>query len=190
MSIATRTGDQGLTGMMYNRRVSKCHPRVEAFGCVDELNACLGLARAANPGRSIVDHLAAIQKLLITVMGELATAVEDLPRYVLDGYPLTTPELTAHLDGLVAEIERDLEPFKGWAMPGDNPASAALDLARTVCRRAERRVCALHEEKQLRNQEIIVFLNRLSDVLWLMARWVEARASVPPDVRCDSIQQG
>lgn len=177
MSIATRTGDQGMTGMMYNRRVSKCHPRVEAYGCVDELNAALGLARAAAPGTFIEEHLAAIQRLLITLMGELATAVEDLPRYVTDGYPLTTPDLTAQVDALVDAIERQDLSFKGWAMPGDHPASAGLDLARTVCRRAERRVCALHEDKQLRNQEIIVFLNRLSDALWLMARWVDARAS-------------
>jgi cob(I)alamin adenosyltransferase len=176
MSIATRTGDQGMTGMMYNRRVSKCHPRVEAYGCVDELNAALGLARAAAPGPFIAEHLAAIQKLLITVMGELATAVEDLPRYVTDGYPLTTPELTGYVDALVADLEKQEIVFQGWATPGDHPASAALDLARTVCRRAERRVCSLHQDKQLRNQEIIVFLNRLSDALWLMARWVDAKS--------------
>jgi cob(I)alamin adenosyltransferase len=179
MSIATRTGDQGSTGMMFNRRVSKCHPRVEAFGCVDELNAALGLARAAGSPGFIRENLLAVQKQLVVVMGELATAVEDLPRYVTEGYPLTTPELTATLDGLVNQMEAQEMTFHGWAMPGETACSAALDLARTVCRRAERRVCELHEHKQLRNQEIIVYLNRLSDVLWLMARWVEARL-VPP----------
>jgi cob(I)alamin adenosyltransferase len=183
MSIATRTGDQGSTGMMYNRRVPKCHPRVEAFGCVDELNAALGLARAACAYDFVRDNLLAIQKQLVTVMGELATAVEDLPRYVMDGYPLTEPDLTVRLDQLVAEIEGQQLTFHGWAVPGENPASAALDLARTVCRRAERRVCELHANQQLRNQEIIVYLNRLSDGLWLLARWVEARegeAASPP----------
>jgi cob(I)alamin adenosyltransferase len=174
MSIATRTGDQGSTALMYNRRVSKCHPRVEAFGCVDELNAALGLARAASASDYIRKALLSVQKQLVILMGELATAVEDLPRYVTDGHALTTPELTATLDALIAEIEAQNIAFQGWAMPGDTPGSAALDLARTVCRRAERRVCGLHENGQLRNQEIIVFLNRLSDVLWLMARWVEA----------------
>jgi cob(I)alamin adenosyltransferase len=174
MSIATRTGDQGQTGMMYNRRVPKCHPRVEAFGCVDELNAALGLARAACRFEFVQHHLLAVQKQLVVVMGELATAVEDLPRYVMDGFELTTPALTARLDSLVAELEARKVEFHGWAMPGDTPSSAALDLARTVCRRAERRVCALDGDRQLRNQEIIVYLNRLSDVLWLLARWVEA----------------
>jgi cob(I)alamin adenosyltransferase len=179
MSIATRTGDQGSTGMMYNRRVSKSHPRVEAFGCVDELNAALGLARAACASDAIRQHLLAVQQQLVVLMGELATAVEDLPRYVTDGYPLTTPELTAKLDALVAGFEAEQIAFHGWAMPGANSASAALDLARTVCRRAERRVCELHEHKQLRNQEILVYLNRLSDVLWLMARSVEPAPGDP-----------
>jgi cob(I)alamin adenosyltransferase len=180
MSIATRTGDQGVTGMMYNRRVSKCHPRVEAFGCVDELNAALGLARAASPSPFLQENLLAVQQQLVVLMGELATAVEDLPRYVGEGHLLTTPELTARLDSLVTQIEAQNVAFQGWAMPGGNPCSAALDLARTVCRRAERRVCELHENKQLRNQEIIVYLNRLSDVLWLMARWMEAGPGAPP----------
>lgn len=174
MSIATRTGDQGQTGMMYNRRVSKCHPRVEAFGCVDELNAALGLARASCAQSFVRDHLLAVQKQLVILMGELATAVEDLPRYVMDGFQLVEPDLTAALDALVHELEAQNVSFKGWAMPGENAGAASLDLARTVCRRAERRVCELHENKQLRNDEIIVYLNRLSDVLWLLARWVES----------------
>lgn len=180
MSIATRTGDQGTTGMMYNRRVSKCHPRVEAYGCVDELNAALGVARAMSTHNFIRDHLLTVQKQLVILMGELATAVEDLPRYVIDGFSLVEPDLTAKLDALVTEIESQSVSFSGWATPGGTLCSAALDMARTVCRRAERRVCELHENKQLRNQEIIVYLNRLSDVLWLMARWVETEAEPPP----------
>ena len=164
-----------MTGMMYNRRVSKCHPRVEAYGCVDELNAALGLVRALSPHEFVQDNLLAIQQQLVVLMGELATAVDDLPRYVLDGFKLVEPDMTTRLDALVNHIESQQVSFKGWATPGANPASAALDVARTVCRRAERRVCELHEHKQLRNQEIIVFLNRLSDVLWLLARWVETK---------------
>jgi cob(I)alamin adenosyltransferase len=182
MSIATRTGDQGHTGMMYNRRASKCHPRVEALGSVDELNAALGVARAACASEFVRQQVLAVQQQLIALMGELATAVDDLPRYVMDGHPLTTPELTAKLDALVTEIESQQIVLQGWAIPGENPCAAALDLARTVCRRAERRVCALHEQKQLRNQELIVYLNRLSDVLWLLARRAEAqpREASPP----------
>jgi cob(I)alamin adenosyltransferase len=81
--------------------------------------------------------------------------------------------MTAKLDALTQEIEARRIPFKGWATPGENPSSAALDLARAVCRRAERRVCALRESDQLQNNEILIFLNRLSDALWLLARWVE-----------------
>src|SRR5260370_24397558 len=98
MSIATKTGDQGTTGLMYNRRVCKCHPRVEAYGCVDELNAAIGLARASATQAFVSDHLVIIQKDLVLLMGELATAVEDLPRYAKDGFSRVTPELTARLE--------------------------------------------------------------------------------------------
>lgn len=175
MSIATRTGDDGTTGLMYNRRVSKCHPRVEAYGSVDELNAALGVARAAATA-FVQERLLAVQKDLIAVMGELATLPEDLPRYVKDGFPIVTPELTARLDAIVREIEAQSVSFKDWVAPGDNAASAALDFARATCRRAERRVCALREAGQMNNAEVVVFLNRLSDALWLLARWVEKPA--------------
>jgi cob(I)alamin adenosyltransferase len=166
MSIATKTGDKGTTGLMYNRRVAKSHPRVEAYGCVDELNAALGLARATASHGFVKNNLLVIQKDLVTLMGELATAPEDLPRYVKEGFSLVTPAMVAGLDKLVREIES----------PGATAHSAALDVARTVCRRAERRVCELQEANQLRNAEIIVYLNRLADLLWLFARWVETKA--------------
>jgi cob(I)alamin adenosyltransferase len=173
MSIATKTGDAGDTGLMYNRRVSKCHPRVEAYGAVDELNAALGLARAAAPNPAQNARLEAIQKDLVILMGELATQVEDLPRYLKDGHDVVTGALTAKLDLIVKEIEARKISFKGWATPGANLAAATLDVARTTCRRAERRVCSLREAGQLQNREMIVYLNRLSDVLWLMAREAE-----------------
>lgn len=177
MSIATKTGDYGTTGLMYNRRVSKCHPRVEAYGAVDELNSALGMARAFATGELLRDSLLATQKDLVTIMGELATSTEDLQRYTRDGFPRLTAEMTARLDSLVQQLEAREISFKGWATPGENPASAALDVARTVCRRAERRVCALHSAKEIQSDEMIVYLNRLSDLLWLLARWAE---SPPP----------
>jgi len=160
---------------MYNRRVSKCHPRVEAYGAVDELNTAIGLARATAQHDFIGENLLPIQKDLVILMGELATQIEDLPRYIKDGFSIVTAEMTAKLDVLVKEIESQKVSFKGWATPGANLNSAALDVARTTCRRAERRVCALQENNQLRNSEIIIFLNRLSDTLWLLARWVETK---------------
>ena len=175
MSIVTKSGDQGTTALMYNQRVSKCHPRVEAYGAVDELNAAIGLARAGAVDEFVRESLAAIQKDLVRLMGELATAVEDLPRYVKDGHEPVSSVMTNRLDGLVGKIEAAEVSPRGWATPGANMASAALDLARTVCRRAERRACALHDAGQLQNPEIVVYLNRLSDLLWLFARWLEAK---------------
>jgi cob(I)alamin adenosyltransferase len=175
MSIVTKSGDQGTTVLMYNRRVSKCHPRVEAFGAVDELNAAIGLARAGAEDDFVRESLAAIQKDLVRLMGELATAVEDLPRYVKDGHEPVTSGMTNRLESLVGKIEAAKVSPGGWATPGANVTSAALDLARTVCRRSERRACALQDAGQLQNPEIVVYLNRLSDLLWLFARWVEAK---------------
>ena len=176
MSIATKTGDDGTTALMYGRRVPKTHPRVEAYGAVDELNAALGLARATATEGFVGDNLLAIQKDLIVLMGELCVQPEDLPRYVKDGHSLVTPAMTATLDALVREIEAQNVNFKGWATPGATPPSAALDLARTICRRAERRVCGLKETGELKNAEIIIYLNRLGDLLWLFARWVETQS--------------
>jgi cob(I)alamin adenosyltransferase len=175
VSIATKTGDTGTTALMYGHRVSKCHPRVQACGAVDELNAAIGLARATVAHRFVTDHLYTTQKELVALMGELATLPSDLPRYVKDGFPILTNEMTRRLDAIVKEIEAQNVSFKDWATPGATYGSAALDVARTTCRRAERSVCALHESGELSNAEILVYLNRLSDALWLMARWVEQR---------------
>src|ERR1035438_5863656 len=167
MSIATKTGDDGTTGLMYGRRVPKNHPRVEACGTLDELNSALGLARATATEAFVSHNLFWIQKSLVDVMGEVGVMAEDLPRYVKDGYALVKPELTAKIDALIKEIESQKVSFKGWATPGATQHSAALDLARSICRRAERRVLDLQAVGELGNREILIFLNRLSDLLWL-----------------------
>ena len=113
-------------------------------------------------------------------MGELATAKEDTQRYLTDGFQAVTPTLTAKLDALVAQIEAQSITFKGWATPGMTLHSAALDVARTTCRRAERRVFVLRDSGEVENHEILIFLNRLSDLLWLMARWVETQTPESP----------
>lgn len=173
MSIVTKTGDSGTTALMFGRRVPKNHPRVEAYGAVDELNAALGTARAEASESFLTENLLAIQKDLIVLMGELCVQPEDLKRYFADGYLPVTPEMTAKLDVLVKEIEAQNVSFKGWATPGATRTSAALDVARTICRRAERRVCELRFLGEVQNAEIVIYLNRLSDLLWLMARWAE-----------------
>lgn len=174
MSIATKTGDAGQTSLMYGRRVAKTDPRVDAYGCVDELNAALGLVRVTASDAFISDHVLAIQKELILVMGELATAEEDLTRYANDGYQLTTVAMVDRLTAVIDELEKDrLLHFKGWAIPGSTLVSAALDVARTTCRRAERRVAALLDKSDNFNREILRYLNRLSDLCWLLARYAE-----------------
>ena len=160
---------------MYGRRVSKTHPRVEACGAVDELNAALGLARATAKTGPARDHLLAIQKDLVALMGELATVTEDLPRYTKDGFALLDNQKTSKLETIIHEIEPKIE-IKGWIMPGGTLHSAALDTARGACRRAERCVCGLQESGELSNAEILVYLNRLADLLWLMARLAEAES--------------
>jgi cob(I)alamin adenosyltransferase len=176
MSIATKTGDEGMTGLMYNRRVAKSHPRVEACGAVDELNAALGMVRATCSTEYVRAKIQVIQKDLITLMGEISVALEDVQRYVRDGFPLLTAEQTAKLDEWVKELEAHQVTFQGWATPGDSLPAATLDVARTVARRAERRVCELREAGELKNAEVVVYLNRLSDLLWLLARWTERSA--------------
>jgi cob(I)alamin adenosyltransferase len=158
---------------MYGRRVSKDSPRVEANGEVDELNACVGVARAQiqSSGKSLLEK---IQKALVGLMGELAVATEDLPRYEADGYARIKDEDLALLDKEIERLEKDAPPAKGWSTPGGNLEWAALDLARAVCRRAERGVWQL--EKKEGNVRIIIprYLNRLSDLLWLLERDLES----------------
>jgi cob(I)alamin adenosyltransferase len=175
MSIATRTGDNGTTGLMYGRRVDKFDLRVETYGTVDELNAALGLARAHATLPLVQTELLLIQKQLVALMGELAVAPEDIERYRADNYPKIEEAMLRHLDGLVAQIESEKIKFEGWATPGANVPSAALDVARTVCRRAERLIAKLAASNKV-DSLVIRYLNRLSDLLWLMARYTETRA--------------
>jgi cob(I)alamin adenosyltransferase len=178
MSIATKTGDEGETSLMYGRRVPKTDARVDAYGCVDELNAALGLARATANDPFLADQILAVQKELVIVMGELATAAEDMDRYVKDGFQLTTPALTDRLTAAVDDLEKNrLGKFTDWATPGKTLSAATFDLARTVCRRAERRVAAIMSADPQFNHEVLRYLNRLSDLCWLLGRVAEQQAS-------------
>lgn len=176
MSIATKTGDAGETSLMYGRRVFKSDPRVEVYGCVDELNAALGLARAFAEESLIAEELLAAQKELIVVMGELATAQEDLQRYLKAGFQLTTEAMVDRLTSAIDQLEKDKSLYpKDWVIPGNTKSSALLDAARTTCRRAERRVAAVLVEDKKFNREILRYLNRLSDLCWLLGRYAEQR---------------
>jgi cob(I)alamin adenosyltransferase len=176
MSIATKTGDAGETALMYGHRVPKTHRRVEAYGTVDELNSALGFVRATVKVPLIEDVIFSVQKELVILMGELAVADEFRERYLKDGYELVGPAMVDRLTAVVHDLEKNHHiTYKHWATPGASVGSAALDVARTTCRRAERRVVALADTADYVNPETIRYLNRLSDVLWLFARYVETR---------------
>jgi len=169
MSITTKRGDDGETDLMFGRRVHKTHPTVVSYGEVDELNAALGLARVFSTREAVTTALAARQAELIGLMGELATAPEDRARYAAAGYARLSAATVEALTAESAALETELNTrFQGWATPGADttPCGAALDLARTICRRAERAVLAAGEP----NGDLIRYLNRLSDFLWLLAR--------------------
>jgi cob(I)alamin adenosyltransferase len=174
MSIATKTGDAGETALMYGKRVPKTHRRVEAYGTVDELNSALGLVRATTMDRLVREVAFSVQKELVILMGELAVVDEDRDRYLKDGYDVVSAAMVNRLTEIVDDLEKNHRiNFKHWATPGNNLSSAALDVARTTCRRAERRVIALADTADYVNPETIRYLNRLSDALWLFARFVE-----------------
>lgn len=175
MGICTKTGDQGTSGLMYNRRVPKNHPRLEAYGTVDELNSAIGIARAANKDAFISSRLFKIQKDLVDVMGELATDRADLERYAKEGYKIIGPDLATDLEAWIKEIEAQKVSLKHWATPGATQESAALDLARSISRRSERRIEDLLQSKETENRNIAIYLNRLSDLLWLLARYQETK---------------
>jgi len=174
MSIVTKTGDKGETSLMYGHRVSKGDARVDAYGCVDELTAALGLARSIATDKFISDEVLAVQKDLIVVMGELATASGDRERYVKDGFHITTSAMVDHVTAVIDGLEKDKSLYpKDWMIPGETPLSAALDFARATCRRAERNIAVLRASDAEFNVEILRYLNRLSDLCWVLARYVE-----------------
>jgi cob(I)alamin adenosyltransferase len=176
MSIATKTGDSGTTALMYGKRVSKTDARVEAYGTVDELNAALGMVRATQNRAIVHEIVLSVQKDLVVLMGELAVANKDRERYVKDGYEVVTAPMVDRLTAAVNDLEQDYHvDFKHWATPGYSLESATLDVARTTCRRAERHVVAMCDGPEYVNPETIRYLNRLSDLLWLFARYVETK---------------
>jgi cob(I)alamin adenosyltransferase len=176
-SIATRTGDDGTTGMLYGQRVAKDHVQIEAVGAFDELNAALGFAKAFCSDATRRHELETIQSDLINLMGELACAQVDVDRYVASKFVKLTEADLARLDAMLAVLEGRNLPTEGWATPGSTLPAAALDLARTAARRAERRLVSVGASGRTLRPVIGHYVNRLSDLLWLMAR--DAGRSVP-----------
>ena len=172
-SIATRTGDDGSTSLLYGQRVPKDHPQVEAVGALDELNAALGFAKATLPAGAGRAEIERVQQELVAFMGEVACAEDDVPRYLASTFARIDDAALARIDAAVAAIEARQPRFDGWATPGANLHAAALDLARTAARRAERRVVGLGASGRNVRPLLLHYLNRVSDMLWLLAREAE-----------------
>lgn len=170
MSIVTRTGDQGETGLLYGGRVSKDDQRVEAYGTVDEAVAALGLARALSAYPRVRQTLLDLQKQLFTVAAEMAIDIAEYPKFDKH-FPRVTPEMVQRIEAMVHEIEAEIAMPPTFVVPGASAASGALDLARTVVRRAERRAITLRNAGLLTNAEILRYLNRASDLVYALARY-------------------
>jgi cob(I)alamin adenosyltransferase len=180
MSIATKRGDTGETGLVGGSRVSKADLRVESCGTVDELNAVLGLARSLCPEEPVRAATERIQRTLFSVGASLATPAESRK-----GKPVLS---SADVDELTEQVHR-IESIEGmladWSLPGAQVPSAAYEVARTVCRRAERCVVRLAESGEEVQPEVLAYLNRLSDLIWLFGRLLERNAGDDARLRED-----
>ncbi|MEZ4417390.1 MAG: cob(I)yrinic acid a,c-diamide adenosyltransferase [Gemmatimonadota bacterium] len=175
MKIYTRTGDTGTTALFGGGRVSKAHLRVEAFGTVDELNASLGLARPSLTAE-LPERITALQRDLFSMGAHLATPPAE-PGHPRPALPPLPEHRIAEMEAWIDAADDELPPLRHFVLPAGSPGGAALHVARTVCRRAERRVTALAEADSV-DPVLIRYLNRLSDLLFVWARLANARAGV------------
>ncbi len=173
MKIYTRTGDAGETGLLDGQRVSKAEPRVDAYGEVDELNACLGAVLSAGIDRDLAELLVGVQRCLFSLGASLADPSTRGSRHA----KVTATEADVlGLEGWIDRLETELPPLQRFILPGGHPIASTVHLARAVCRRAERRVAGLGAGAV--DATVIAYLNRLSDLLFVLARVVNMRAGV------------
>jgi cob(I)alamin adenosyltransferase len=176
MKIYTRTGDQGLTGLFGGARVSKSDARVAAYGDVDELNACLGMVRAQGElAGDLTDLLEQLQKDLFAIGARLADPAEKIAERVTK-VAVTNADV-ARLEGWIDRLEAELPPLRRFILPGGNRAGALLHFSRTVCRRAERTIVSLGMDHV--DEHLLIYVNRLSDLLFVLARAVNHRGGQP-----------
>jgi len=174
LKIYTKTGDRGDTGLFGGGRVGKDHPRVDAYGDVDELNAVIGMARAVEMMPRVDEVLVPLQRDLFGIGALLATPDPEKMHQQLEKARIDGGRI-AELERAIDDCERELEPLKAFILPGGTPKAAALHVARTVCRRAERKVVHLQRDVAL-PELVVVYLNRLSDLLFVLARVANRRA--------------
>jgi len=170
VTLYTKTGDLGETGLLYGGRVLKNDPRVEAYGTVDEAISAMGIARSFTKDGYVKILLLKLQKELFVVGSELATSVESYEKF-LEHFSPVSKEMVSSLEFCLDELMEAVKLPPNFIVPGSSPASAAIDLGRSIIRRAERCVVTLKHENQLSNDQIIIYLNRLADVLFILARY-------------------
>ena len=178
MSIVTKTGDAGETGLLYGGRVSKDDLHTEAYGSLDEAISALGLARSLDVDGDRAARVVELQRQLFVVGAELATGPghrAELERH----FNVVTTEMVDSLHAWVMQLEHDVRLPEGFVIPGGSPAGAAYDVARTLVRRAERRAVSLQRAGELENREVLRYLNRCSDLLFMLARQAEQGATTP-----------
>jgi len=178
VSITTKGGDQGETGLLYGGRVSKDDSRTEAYGSLDEAISALGLARALEPDAARAERLLELQRELFIVGAELATGHgfrADLEKH----FAVVTEAMVEALHAEIRDLEARVPLPAGFVIPGGSPSGAALDIARTLVRRAERRAVSMHRAGELENPEVLRYLNRCSDLLFMLAREAEQGATTP-----------
>src|SRR5436853_2181502 len=172
--VTTGTGDTGYTGLLGEQRVPKYDPRPDTFGTVDEATSALGLARALSKDQRVKDIIYRVQHELYLLMGELATPPENYEKIGLR----MTIEHVQRLEQTEEELKREVEVPNKFIIPGDTSVGAALDLARTIIRRAERMAVKLLHDGVIQNGEVVRYLNRLSDLIFILARYVEVKSSL------------
>ncbi len=172
MSIITGRGDSGETDLLFGKRIAKTSVRIGALGAIDEFNAALGLARAAGAHPEIIAIIDALQAKLIGLMGELGCVPEDVQRYADTFKSSLTMADVEHFHSVALDFEKRGVKFTGWARPGaeGSLAKAGLDFARATSRRAEREVWRIHESGEPVSEPVRLFFNRVSDLLWILAR--------------------
>ena len=172
MKTFNKKDDMGETSLLFGRRVSKSDLRCEAYGTVDEAVSFLGIARNFATKNKVREIILKVQKELFTLNAEIATKSEDYERFI-SNFKAVTDKMANELEEIIDEIEAKIEMPKSFIIPGSNLGSASLDVARAIVRRAERRVVTLKEKSEVKNDAILQYLNRLADLLFILARFEE-----------------
>ena len=174
MKIYTKSGDKGETGLLFGGRISKAHVRTEAYGSTDHAVSAIGLARVLSDDDRVKEILLQVQRELFMIGAELATDTANR-HHLLERFQIITEERVARMESLIDDLDAEVELPPNFIIPGASAGSAAIDVARTQTRTAERRVIELRNEGMLPNTQIMIYLNRLSDLLFMLARYEDRR---------------